>query len=301
MKPLRFIDCHHHLWDLDACNYPWLMAKGEQRFFGDPTPIQQNYLADDFLSESANYRPQRSVHIQVGTAATDSLKESKWLQQQSDYPHAVVAFTNLAARDVTRQIEAHLAFSKVRGFRQIIGRHIEEDQMHGSNTLLDDPNWLSGLRLLAKYNLSFDLQMIPPQMPALLNILKQVPDLKVALCHCGSPWDQSPEGILSWRQGLQQLAELPNVSCKVSGLGMFNHQWTTDDLRPIVLHSIDIFGIDRVMFGSNFPVDKLYRSYDELWAAYVDITACYSDTDCDNLFLNNAADFYHIPILLVPI
>lgn len=296
MSTLRFIDAHHHLWDLDVCQYPWLMAKGERRFFGDPTPIQKNYLANEFLAESTRFRPEKSVHVQVGVADRHIVQESQWLEDQIDHPHAIVAFADLSSTDIELHLEAQLQFSKTRGIRQIVGRHMAEDLKHGSQALLDNSAWLNGLKALAKHQLSFDLQMIPQQMPALIQILKQVPDLKVALCHCGSPWDQTPEGIQSWRHGLQQLAELPNTVCKVSGLGMFNHQWTTQDLRPIVLHTIDIFGTDRVMFGSNFPVDKLYRSYDELWSAYVDITSGFSHSDRRQLFLNNAADFYRLTL-----
>lgn len=296
MNSRPFIDAHHHLWDLGACHYPWLMAKGEHRFFGDPSAIQQNYLVDDFLAESPNFRPVSSVHIQVGTAATDSLKETQWLQQQSIFPQAVVAFTDLSADDVEEQVNAHLASSKVRGFRQIVGRHAREDLKHGSNALLTSREWLRGLRLLEKQKLSFDLQMIPPQMPEVIKVLKQVPDLRVALCHCGSPWDQSPTGMESWKNGLEQLAKLPNVFCKVSGLGMFNPLWRPQDLQPIVLDTIDIFGTQRVMFGSNFPVDKLYRSYDQLWSAYTEITQGFTKQEQEQLFLHNAANFYSIAI-----
>ncbi len=93
---------------------------------------------------------------------------------------------------------------------------------------------------------------------------------------------------------IESLAELPNVSCKVSGLGMFNQNWTTNELRPIVLDTIEIFGIERVMFGSNFPVDKLYRSYDELWSAYIQITSAFSKQEREKLFSDNARQFYHI-------
>ncbi len=292
MTELTFIDAHHHLWDLSVCRYPWLMARGEKRFFGDPSPIQKNYLSDDFLSESARFIPSKSVHIQVGVAEQDSVKESQWLEQHSDFPHAVVAFTDLSAVDLAQQLDRQQAFSKLRGIRQIIGRHLTEDVRHGTNELLDNPDWLSGLKLLAARGLSFDLQMIPPQMPAVLALLKQVPDLKVALCHCGSPWDQTIEGLASWKNGLQQLAELANVSCKVSGLGMFNPHWDTEQLRPIIEDVLDIFGCNRVMFGSNFPVDKLYRSYDNYWQAYSDITEGCSIHEKQQMFNQTATDFY---------
>ena len=114
-QPLRFIDAHHHLWDLSACHYPWLMAKGEKRFFGDPAPIQKNYLVQDFLGESARYRPEKSVHIQVGVTPEDEVRESRWLEAQAPCPTAIVAACNLAAADVAEQLALHASLSKFRG------------------------------------------------------------------------------------------------------------------------------------------------------------------------------------------
>ena len=76
-EPERFIDAHHHLWDLQAVHYPWLMARGEKRFFGDPTAIQKNYLVADLLAESPYKKPAASVHIQVGAAPEQSLQPAR--------------------------------------------------------------------------------------------------------------------------------------------------------------------------------------------------------------------------------
>jgi len=291
---LNFVDAHHHLWDLRALRYPWLMARGERRFFGDPTPIQKDYLVLNFLNESPRYRPARSVHVQVGVAPGDELLESQWLQQLPDFPQAIVAYCDLASPTVAADLEAQMRFSKVRGIRQIIGRHTQEDQKHGSDALLDNPAWFEGLRLLAHRGLSFDLQLIPQQMDRVYALLKSVPELAVALCHCGSPWHQDKVGLHYWREGLRQLATLPNVACKISGLGMFNPQWQLDDLRPIILDVVDIFGPQRTMFGSNFPVDKLYNTYDALWEAYDTITTEFSSAEREQLFVGTATDFYRL-------
>ena len=293
-RPLQFIDAHHHLWDLEACHYPWLMARGVERFFGDPSPIQKNYLPGDFLSESSKYRPTKSVHIQVGVSEEQEVAETQWLQQQDRVPDAIVAATNLASPEISARLEEHQAYDKLRGIRQIVGRHPIEDKKHGSDALLEDPGFLRGLALLVEKNLSFDLQMIPPQMPRVLELLRQLPELKVVICHCGSPWDQSPEGLRSWRQGLIALAGLPNVYCKISGLGMFNRNWAPYDLEPIILSVIDIFGPERTMFGSNFPVDKLYNSYDALWRTYENATQGFTQHERTQMFCSTAEEFYNI-------
>ncbi|PCO07087.1 amidohydrolase [Microbulbifer flavimaris] len=286
------MDAHHHLWDLQAVHYPWLMARGEQRFFGDPTPIQKNYLMEDFLGESARFRPTHSVHVQVGAA--DGLAESRWLNRLPQQPAALIAFCDLDADDAPAQLEAQRQFTGMRGIRQIVGRHSSEDARNGSGQLLDSPRWQQNLGALMEMGLSFDLQMVPQQMPALLRVLRRLPQLPVALCHAGSPWEQSGSGWEAWKTGLRELALLPNVVCKISGLGMFKPDWTVESLRPITRHVIDCFGQQRVMFGSNFPVDKLYRSYTELWQAYFSLLEHTSDTARQQMLFDNAAHFYRI-------
>ncbi len=292
--PFRFIDAHHHLWDLKACDYPWLMAKGEQRFFGDPSPIQKNYLVSDFLNESSQYRPEKSVHIQVGTSKSDSLKETQWLQEQNPLPNAIVAFCDLSADNYKQQIDAQKAFSKVKGIRQIIGRRADEDIKHGSHALLSNASWRKAMIYLTEQGLSFDLQIIPPQVDAVYAVLQAIPHVKVALCHGGSPWDQSRSGLDSWQAGLKKLSLLPNVCCKVSGLGMFNNRWHDQDLGPLIERIIDTFGPDKTMFGSNFPVDKLYRSYDNYWDCYRSAVRQYSSLEQHQMFYQTANNFYQM-------
>ncbi len=291
------VDAHHHLWDLEACQYPWLMARGVQRFFGDPAPIQKNYLVGDLQRDAEGYELAGSVHIQVGVASGDEVKETEWLQrtgEEFDLPSAIVAYCDLQSTDAQRVIEAHLVHDRVRGIRQIVGRSDAEDAVTGSGQLVDDPAWRENVAMLGELGLSFDLQLTPGQVTRVAEALAMAPDTPVALCHCGSPWDQTPAGLDSWRSGLRLLASLPSVYCKISGLGMFNHDWTTEDIRPIVESCIEIFGPQRSMFGSNFPVDKLHATYDRVWSSFEEIAAGLSEGDQARLFGETARAFYGI-------
>ena len=293
----HIVDAHHHLWDLDACHYPWLMARGVTRFFGDPTPIQQNYLVADLLADAAGYELAASVHVQVGVAASDELKETQWLQQTGEelgLPSAIVAYCSLDDPGAPRQLALQLRNDRLRGVRQIVGRSDAEDAETGSGLLPDSPVWRENLAMLGELGLSFDLQLTPKQVPIVAEALAEAPSTRVALCHCGSPWDQSVAGLASWREGLKLLAELPQVSCKISGLGMFNHDWTTESIRPIVESCIDVFGAERSMFGSNFPVDKLHASYSKVWSAYESIASGLSDVEQAQLFGDTARKFYRL-------
>lgn len=293
----QIVDAHHHLWDLNACHYPWLTERGVVRFFGDPAPIQKNYLVADFRGDAAGYELVASVHVQVGVAAGDELKETAWLQKCGDdsgLPSAIVAFCALESPEAPVRLGAQLEFTRVRGVRQILGRSDQEDAITASGKLVQNTVFRENLGLLGELGLSFDLQLTPGQVPAIVDLLAQTPDTDVALCHCGSPWDQSAAGIRSWRGGLRLLASLPNVYCKISGLGMFDHRWTVDSIRPIVESCIEIFGPRRAMFGSNFPVDKLHATYGRVWGAYEEIAKGLDERDRDRLFGDTARGFYRI-------
>jgi len=293
----RIVDAHHHLWDLDACHYPWLMERGVVRFFGDPTPIQKNYLVPDLVRDAANFELAGSVHVQVGVANGDEVKETEWLEvtaERDGLPSAIIAYCDLTAADAQQVLDSHSRASRLRGVRQIVGRSESEDKVTGSGALLENPLWRDNLGSLRERGLSFDLQLIPPQLPKVAEVLESLPGLKVALCHCGSPWDQSAAGLRVWRAGLERLARLPDVYCKISGLSMFNHDWALDDIRPIVESCIEVFGPTRCMFGSNFPVDKLHKTWDEVWLAYEEIAGQYTSREQEHLFGETAAAFYRL-------
>ena len=284
------VDAHHHLWDLIAVQYPWLMEDAV-RFFGDPTPIRRNYLLAEFSGDAGAQGIGASVHIQVGAA--DEMAEAVWVDGvasvAADWAMVQVVFCDLTDADVAAQLDAFGALNSVVGVRQIVGRAPEEDAKSGTNDLLDDPAFVEGLRLAAARGFSFDLQLIPELMPRMAQIIAQVPELRVVLCHAGSPYDRTAEGIAKWAENLRHLSALPNVWCKLSGLGMFDHDWTAAKIAPIVGHVLGHFGADRVMFGSNFPVDSLSSDYQTLMQAYRELVP---ETDHDAVFGETATAFY---------
>jgi predicted TIM-barrel fold metal-dependent hydrolase len=288
---MKRIDSHHHLWDLKDVHYPWLMEFGKQRFFGDPTPIQRDYLLAEHRAISHNHGFVASVHIQVG--AEDGLAEARWVDQVAhanpEWPMVQVAFCDLTAPDRDVQLDQFQALPSVVGVRQIVGRSPDEDAKNGTNALIADPEFKAGLHSLASRGLSFDLQLIPELMKPMGKVLEQVPDLQVALCHAGSPYDRSSDGIAKWAAGLAQLSALQNVSCKLSGLGMFDHDWNAGTVRPIADVVMKQFGPDRVMFGSNFPVCSLSSSFDELMERHMAIVP---EEHHKAVFHDNAERFY---------
>jgi predicted TIM-barrel fold metal-dependent hydrolase len=120
------------------------------------------------------------------------------------------------------------------------------------------------------------------------------PGIPMLLNHTGLPVRRDPVYLDAWRAGMRALAERPNVAAKISGLNMFHHDLTNEIIRPFVLDTIDIFGVERCMFASNFPVDKLHADYASIWQAFDQITADFSEPDRRALFHDNAARFYRL-------
>ena len=208
----RIVDAHHHLWDLEACHYPWLMARGVRRFFGDPTPIQKNYVVEDLLADAADYDLAASVHVQVGVGEGDELNETAWLQATGDaegLPSAIVAFCELDKPDALRVAEQHAAHSRVRGVRQIVGRSNAEDAVTGSGQLIDNPLWREHLAAIAEMGLSFDLQLTPAQVPRIAAVLAKAPGTRIVCATCRSSTGakvmsrllRTPGGMSTWFGG----------------------------------------------------------------------------------------------------
>lgn len=283
------LDAHHHLWDLSAVHYPWLMAQGAIRFFGDPAPIQRDYLLPEFRKDAAGF--EGSVHIQVG--AEDPRAEALWVQSVADanpeWLLRQVVFCDLTDDRLEETLDWICTLPTVAGVRQIVGRAPGEDSVSGTNTLLRNPRFAEGLRRLSAYGFSFDLQLIPSLYDDMARVLDRAPDTRVALCHCGSPTDRTAAGILDWAKALGRLSERDQIWCKLSGLGMFEHDWTRHSIAPLVAHCIDQFGTDRIMFGSNFPVDSLYSDYATLWDA---MHALVPPQAHEKVFGSNCAAFY---------
>ncbi len=295
-KVTSWIDAHHHLWDLDAVHYPWLAAKGEKRFFGQPDPIRNNYLIKDFSCDH-QHKISQSVHVQVG--ASNSLKETELIHRlsqsgQSDamsFPSAAVVAIDMRQPSIEQQITPHLSYNITRGARDIIGKSPEENK---SLPAFIPDVWLNNWQYLASKSLSFDLQLTSEQYQMVLKTLERLPEIRVAICHFASPWDQSDSGFNYWQTQMRSFAELPNCYMKLSGFSMFKHAFDSESFKRYAHAAIDIFGPQRCMFGSNFPVDKLYISYADLLAQWHEIIAVYNIDEANYLASKTASNFYQL-------
>jgi len=297
----QIVDAHMHLWDLDKIRYPWLTPPLPVGITGDVRSIAKTYLLDAYLRDArgdgGKIRVAKVVHVEAGAHPGDSLEETRWLQSVADlrgFPHALVAHADLNDPNVEALLAEHASHHNARGIRQILNWHADPYKTYTPRDLLEDPQWSQGFELLRKYNLSFDLQIYPSQMPAAAHLASRHPDTLMILNHTGMPADRDAAGIRAWRAGMQALAQQPNVMVKISGLAMLDWQWTTESLRPFVLQTLDIFGVERCMFASNFPVDRLFGSFARQYGAYQSLTASLSAAERTKLFATNAERIYRI-------
>lgn len=292
-NPLQVVDPHIHLWDLSTRLYPGL-ERPSTGFIGNNAPIARSYLLDEFLGEGGtSVEVIKAVHVEA--FPTDPVAETRALQAVADaspIPLAIIANADLSAPDAEALLTQHAAFPILRGIRQVVNRHPDPLYNYVGRDFMREPEWQQGFKLLAKFGLSFDMQLYPHQFAEAAAIAAANPDTPIIINHAGMWADRDLTGWRAWRDGLRTLAARPNMFIKISGLGMFDHRFTTDSLRPLVLETIDTFGTGRAMFASNFPVDKLFSDYPTLWAAYADIVAGCSEDEQAALFRTNAERIY---------
>lgn len=302
MDNIKIVDAHHHLWDLNNADtkYSWLMVTEGEAFFGDYAAIRKNYLLEDYIEDTKNQNIIKSVHVQAEHDDDKPVNETAWLQNLADthsskLPSAIVAFADFSKNNVSEILDAHQEYKNTRGIRQILSYNKDEPKYsHATEDFMKDSSWVENFKHIRNRNLSFDIQIYKHQMEDAVNLANKYNDVLFILNHTGEPCYQSKEYIESWEQNMTKLAKCENVVAKISGLGMFDPNWTIDSTRIFVEKTIQIFGIERCMFASNFPVDKIFNTFDTYWNSFKEITKNYSENDKQLLFSSNAEKYYRI-------
>ena len=302
MNDIKIVDAHHHLWDLNNkdTSYSWLMVTEGEAFFGDYAGIRKSYLLEDYLEDAKNQNLIKSVHVQAEHDEDKPVNETRWLQSISDthsskLPNAIIAFADFSKNNVSDILDEHQNYKNIRGIRQILSFNESEPKYsHASEDFMKNSTWLANFANIRNRNLSFDIQIYKHQMNDAYELAKKYDDILFILNHTGEPCYQSDEYISSWEENMSKIASCENFVAKISGLGMFNPNWTIQSSRIFVEKTIEIFGIERCMFASNFPVDKLFNSFDTYWNSFKEITKHYSENDKNLLFSSNAEKYYRI-------
>lgn len=272
------IDSHHHVWDLGLGRHPWLErgARVAHRY-GDYDAIKQDYLPAQYLRDIAGTGIVASVYMEAEWAPGDALGEVSTVEtyrRDSGVPGAMVAQAWLDAADVSTSLAQLAAVATVRSVRhKPSGPASAAEAAAGGRTLMSDDRWRAGYALLSEHGLHFDLQTPWWNLPEARSLADDFPETTVIIDHAGVLADRDPDTMAAWRQALDHVAAAPNVVIKASGLCVAGEPWSVGLNREPVQDLVRIFGADRVMFGSNFPVDGMFIDLPGLVNGYREILA----------------------------
>lgn len=296
---LPIIDAHHHLWELGRGRYPWLEGENVDGFrYGDYSAICGNYLPNDFRRDHGNQNVVASVHMEAEYDPRDPVAETRWLHDMAEaegLPHAIIGQAWFCRDDIADVLAGHAAFPLIRGIRQKpAAAPAPERVVAGMPGSMSDPAFRQGYAHMAQHGLHYDLQVPWWHLEEAADLARDFPDTPIILNHTGLPSDRSATGLSGWAAGLEALAAAPNTALKISGIGVPGTPWTVELNGHVVSTAIDIFGVDRCMFASNFPVDSLVADYDTIFDGFKDITAGLGAEAQRKLFHDNAKRYYRI-------
>jgi predicted TIM-barrel fold metal-dependent hydrolase len=297
LSGFRVIDAHHHFWDPVAHYYPWLCDAGRPPHrYGDHAAICRPYLPADYLRDTAAFDVVGSVYVEAEWDSHDPAGEMRFiegLRRQSGLPTVAVAQAWLDQPDVERTLEQLSAFPFVRGVRQKPRANASPGDARPGGMM--DSEWRRGYALLANHGLHFELQTPWWHLHEAALLARDFPDTLIVINHTGMPpSDRGDEGMAGWRRAMSGIAQCPNVFVKISGIGQAGGRWTIDANRRVVRDTIEMFGAGRCMFASNYPVDSLCASFEDIFLGFAAMVADLSVEDKRRLFCDNALLFYRM-------
>lgn len=274
------IDSHQHFWIYEAPEYPWI---DESKY-----ALKRDYLPSDLEPLMAF----NSIDGTVAVQARQNLRETDFLLDLADscgFIRGVVGWVDLRAEDIEAQLERFAPHPRLVGVRHIVHDEADDRFMLGGS-------FLDGLALLQQYKLTYDLLLYPRHLRVAIDVVKRFPDQPFTLDHIAKPFIK--DGIIEpWASEIRELASYENVWCKVSGLVTEAawQAWTRDDYAPYLDVVFDCFGIDRLMFGSDWPVCTLSGSYNEVVGIVESYIAALSEDEQAKVMGGNACEFYQLP------
>ncbi|MEZ5650240.1 MAG: amidohydrolase family protein [Burkholderiaceae bacterium] len=301
---MQIVDAHHHFWDLRANHHPWLVAAEPVPFrYGDTTPIACDFMPADLrrLATEAGLELLGTVAMEGETDPAEPTREARWmsaLAHERGLPDAHAAQIWLDRDDLETVLGETEAIALVRSVRHKPRARpapgSDDTPLPGS---MRCPRWRAGYDRLARSRLHFELQTPWWHLPDAVPLAERHPGTLIIVNHCGLPADRSREGLAAWERAMRQLAPLPNVRVKISGLGVLRPDgrgafWPVAQNIEIVRRTIDIFGPPRVMFASNFPVDSLAADYATIWQTFEQATRSYDSAERRAMFVGTASTCY---------
>jgi predicted TIM-barrel fold metal-dependent hydrolase len=275
---MRIIDTHLHLIDLDRLHYPWLD--------GEPK-LKRNFSLADYRAQAEPAGIEAMLHMEVDVVETDQDAETAWVTSIGEGVIGAIAACRPEYAGFPAQLERLAANPKVRGLRRTF--HFSPDALSQSPLVVEN------LRRLSAYGLTYDLCALPRQLPMMQRLAAQAPEVQFIVDHLGVP-DIRNRGLDPWRDDIKALADLPNVACKISGIIAYGHpeKWTVDDLRPFVEHVVGVFGWNRLVWGSDWPVCTLTADLTRWVKVTHELIAGASEDEKTALLSRNAERLYRL-------
>ena len=279
---MQIIDTHQHLWDLDLFRYSWL----------DSFPrLNRSFRMSDYQEAASGLEVLKSVHLEADVDEPYMLDETRHLLALAKQPanplDGVVACGRPESENFRSYLDKITGHPKLKGIRRVL--HTQPDEVGRGST------FIKNVAVLSEYGLSFDICVLARQLPIAIDLVRKCPDTTFVLDHCGVPRVKERD-LDPWRAHISEIATLPNVVCKVSGLVAYAdlQSWKVLDLQPFVEHVIASFGWDRVLFGSDWPVCTLSASFAQWVDALKSITQPAGEQNQRKLFLKNAMRVYRL-------
>ena len=275
-----YIDAHHHLWNYDPVEYDWIDDS--------MAVLKKDFLIKDL--EKTLY--QNGFSTSVAIQARQSMEETLWLltlAEQTDLIKGVVGWIDLQSDTLAQQLDELAKYKKLVGFRHVL-------QGETDPTFMQNPDFIRGLKMLADRGYRYDLLILASQLSAAAEMLEQVPNLHVVIDHIAKPNIKSRNDFDIWQQGMAVLAHNKNCYCKLSGMVTEAdwQAWTRADLQPYMKTIWDLFGQQRIMFGSDWPVCLVAAEYQQVKQLVVDFVSEQSPQASKLIMGENAQRFYQL-------
>ncbi|WP_366556131.1 amidohydrolase family protein [Aquibaculum sediminis] len=293
---MKIIDAHHHIWR--QSDLTWLQGPTQPRIFGPYDAIKRDYPIEEFVEDVSGTGVTQSVYVQTNWPPGGEEDEVAWVQataERAGWPHAIVGFCDMTVADARPMLERLARYPLMRGIRQQY--HWHENPLYRFAAHADmcrDGNVKRNIALLANYNWAFDLQVFAGQVDAACELVDACPKVTFILQHAGMLEDLSDEGRATWKAQMKKLAQRDNVVSKLSGLGTFIHRNDPVHVERILHDTVALFGADRCLFGSNFPIEKLWTDYGALVEAFRRAASDLSTAQQKAIFHDTAARVYRL-------
>lgn len=290
------VDAHHHIWRQN--DLPWLVGPMQPRIFGPYEPIRRDYPIQEYLDDIAGCGVVQSIYVQTNWAKADYEREVEWVGEAHDrtgWPHAIVAYADFAVDDVRAQLDRLARHPLVRGVRMQLHWHRNPMYRFAARPdLCDDPLIQRNVARLADYGYAFDLQVFAGQMEGAARLAQACPGVTLVLQHAGMWEDTTAQGKARWREGMRRLAAQSNIVSKLSGLGTFIHRNDEEHIAEVVSGTVQLFGAERCLFGSNFPIEKLWTTYGDLVGAFRKAVEGFEAAEVEAIFAATARRVYRL-------